>query len=78
MNYSHLNHHIPPVSEGVSDAWLRAMGRLGDYTALVMYQAEGREFEDLQADFDAVMASLEYIAEDDPSEGEGHCDHHHG
>jgi Ser/Thr protein kinase RdoA (MazF antagonist) len=36
MNYSHLNHHIPPVTEGVSDAWLRAMGRLGDYTALVV------------------------------------------
>jgi Ser/Thr protein kinase RdoA (MazF antagonist) len=36
MNFSHLNHHIPPVSEGVSDAWLRAMGRLGDYTGLVV------------------------------------------
>ena len=36
MNYSHLNHHIPPVTEGLSDAWLRAMGRLGDYTALVV------------------------------------------
>jgi Ser/Thr protein kinase RdoA (MazF antagonist) len=35
MNYSHLNHSIPPVTDGMSDAWLRAMGRLGDYTALV-------------------------------------------
>lgn len=36
MNYAHLNHYIPPVAEGVSDAWRRAMGRLGDYTALVV------------------------------------------
>jgi len=33
---------------------------LGDCTALVMYQAEGREFDDLRADFEAVMDSLEY------------------
>lgn len=39
---------------------------LGDYTALVMYQAEGREFEDLKADFEAVMSSLEYVVEDEP------------
>jgi hypothetical protein len=61
----------------VNSAAIRSI-LIGDYTALVMYQAEGREFEDLQADFDAVMASLEYIAEDEPSEGEGHRDHHHG
>ncbi|NTU80549.1 MAG: aminoglycoside phosphotransferase family protein [Chloroflexales bacterium] len=36
MDYSHLNHYVPPVAEGVSDAWQRAMGRLGDYTALVV------------------------------------------
>ncbi|PDW04548.1 aminoglycoside phosphotransferase family protein [Candidatus Viridilinea mediisalina] len=36
MNYSALNHYIPPVAEGVSDAWRRALGRLGDYTALVV------------------------------------------
>jgi Ser/Thr protein kinase RdoA (MazF antagonist) len=36
MSYAHLNHYIPPVAEGVSDAWRRAMGRLGDYTALVV------------------------------------------
>ena len=36
MNYSHLNHYVPPVAEGVSDAWRRALARLGDYTALVV------------------------------------------
>lgn len=36
MNYAHLNHYVPPVAEGVSDAWRRAMGRLGDYTGLVV------------------------------------------
>lgn len=36
MNYAHLNHFIPPVADGVSDAWRRALGRLGDYTALVV------------------------------------------
>lgn len=36
MDYSHLNHYVPPVAEGVSDAWQRAMERLGDYTALVV------------------------------------------
>ena len=35
MDYSHLNHYVPPVAEGVSDAWRRALARLGDYTALV-------------------------------------------
>jgi Ser/Thr protein kinase RdoA (MazF antagonist) len=36
MNYAHLNHYVPPIAEGVSDAWRRAMSRLGDYTALVV------------------------------------------
>lgn len=36
MNFAHLNHYVPPVAEGVSDAWRRAMARLGDYTALVV------------------------------------------
>lgn len=36
MNYSHLNHYIPPSAEGLSDAWKRVMARLGDYTALVV------------------------------------------
>lgn len=36
MNYAHLNHYIPPVTTGVSDAWRRTLGRLGDYTALVV------------------------------------------
>jgi Ser/Thr protein kinase RdoA (MazF antagonist) len=36
MNYAHLNHYIPPVAEGVTDAWRRVLGRLGDYTALVV------------------------------------------
>lgn len=48
----------------VSSAAIRSI-LLGDCTALVMYQAEDREFEDLQADFDAVMSSLEYVVEDD-------------
>lgn len=42
MDYSHLNHYLPPVSEGVSDAWRRAMGRLGDYTFLVVRTANLR------------------------------------
>lgn len=36
MDYAHLNHYIPPVAEGVSDAWRRTLGRLGDYTSLVV------------------------------------------
>jgi hypothetical protein len=37
MSYSHLNHYIPPSSEeGLSDAWRRSLGRLGDYTAIVV------------------------------------------
>jgi hypothetical protein len=43
----------------VNSASIRSID-VGDFTALVMYQAEGREFEDLQSDFEAVMASLEY------------------
>lgn len=42
MDYSQLNHYLPPVAEGVSDAWRRAMGRLGDYTALVVRAANLR------------------------------------
>jgi Ser/Thr protein kinase RdoA (MazF antagonist) len=42
MDYSHLNHYLPPVADGVSDAWRRAMGRLGDYTALVVRAANLR------------------------------------
>lgn len=62
----------------VNSAAIRSI-LIGDYTALVMYQAEGREFEDLQADFDAVMSSLEYvIEEDDGPECNEHGDHHHG
>jgi len=36
MDYASLNHDISPVAEGVSDAWRRALSRLGDYTALVV------------------------------------------
>jgi Ser/Thr protein kinase RdoA (MazF antagonist) len=37
MTYSHLNHYISPSSEeGLSDAWRRSLGRLGDYTAIVV------------------------------------------
>jgi hypothetical protein len=36
MDYSALNHYVPPVAEGVSDAWRRALARLGDFTALVV------------------------------------------
>lgn len=35
-DYSHLNHYVPPVAEGISDAWKRAMGRLGEYTAIIV------------------------------------------
>lgn len=42
MDYSHLNHYLPPVAEGVSDSWRRAMGRLGDYTSLVVRAANLR------------------------------------
>lgn len=42
MDYSHLNHYLPPVAEGVSDAWRRAMSRLGDYTSLVVRAANLR------------------------------------
>ncbi|HMQ30789.1 MAG TPA: aminoglycoside phosphotransferase family protein [Chloroflexaceae bacterium] len=42
MDYSHLNHYLPPVADGVSDAWRRAMGRLGDYTSLVVRSANLR------------------------------------
>lgn len=35
-NYSYLNHYIPPSSEGLSDPWKRALGRLGDYTMMVV------------------------------------------
>jgi Ser/Thr protein kinase RdoA (MazF antagonist) len=36
MDYSALNHYVPPVAEGVSDAWRRVLARLGDHTALVV------------------------------------------
>lgn len=36
MDYSHLNHDLPAVAGGLSDAWRRSLGRLGDYTALVV------------------------------------------
>lgn len=42
MDYSHLNHYVPPVAEGVSDGWRRALGRLGDYTSLVVRAANLR------------------------------------
>ncbi len=35
-DYTQLNHYVPPVAEGISDAWKRAMARLGDYTAIVV------------------------------------------
>ncbi|MEI7769330.1 MAG: phosphotransferase [Chloroflexales bacterium] len=36
-NYAHLNHYISPSSEeGLSNAWHRSLGRLGDYTAIVV------------------------------------------
>jgi Ser/Thr protein kinase RdoA (MazF antagonist) len=36
MIYTHLNHYVSPSSEeGLSDAWRRSLGRLGDYTAIV-------------------------------------------
>lgn len=36
IDYRHLNHYIPPASESLSDAWKRAMGRLGDITATIV------------------------------------------
>lgn len=37
MSYAHLNHYISPSSEeGLSDAWRRSLGRLGDYTAIIV------------------------------------------
>ena len=36
MDYTHLNHAIPPVSEGMSDAWRRLLAHLGEHTALVV------------------------------------------
>ncbi len=36
MDYTHLNHYVPPVSEGMSDAWRRLLAHLGEYTALVV------------------------------------------
>ncbi len=35
--YTHLNHYISPSSEeGLSEAWCRSLGRLGDYTAIIV------------------------------------------
>ncbi|MCS6879741.1 MAG: phosphotransferase [Oscillochloridaceae bacterium] len=36
MDYTHLNHAIPPVSEGMSDAWRRLLAHLGEHTALIV------------------------------------------
>jgi hypothetical protein len=36
IDYSQLNHYVPPVAEGISDTWKRAMARLGEYTAIVV------------------------------------------
>jgi Ser/Thr protein kinase RdoA (MazF antagonist) len=36
IDYSQLNHYISPsAEEGLSDAWRRSLGRLGDYTAIL-------------------------------------------
>ncbi|WP_129626037.1 aminoglycoside phosphotransferase family protein [Candidatus Oscillochloris fontis] len=35
--YAHLNHYISPSAEaGLSDAWRRSLGRLGDYSAILI------------------------------------------
>jgi Ser/Thr protein kinase RdoA (MazF antagonist) len=36
VDYTHLNHYIAPEIDGVSEAWKRVLGRLGDYTSLVV------------------------------------------
>lgn len=36
MPYDHLNHYVPPITEGISDAWRRTLSRLGDYTAIIV------------------------------------------
>ncbi|WP_129670387.1 aminoglycoside phosphotransferase family protein [Candidatus Chloroploca sp. Khr17] len=36
VDYSYLNHYVPPVTEGVSEPWRQALARLGDYTTLVV------------------------------------------
>ncbi|MFV9506275.1 MAG: phosphotransferase [Oscillochloridaceae bacterium umkhey_bin13] len=34
--FTHLNHYVPPVADGLSDAWRRVLARLGDDTATVV------------------------------------------
>ncbi|NJM06094.1 hypothetical protein HC891_07660 [Candidatus Gracilibacteria bacterium] len=36
IDYSHLNHHLAPEADGLSDAWRRVLGRLGEYTRLIV------------------------------------------
>jgi Ser/Thr protein kinase RdoA (MazF antagonist) len=43
--YTHLNHYVPPLVEGISDAWKRALARLGEYTALVVRALNLRPIE---------------------------------
>jgi hypothetical protein len=45
MNYAHLNVYIPPDSGGYSDAWSRVLGRLGDYTAIIIRELNMRPHE---------------------------------
>lgn len=42
MDYRSLNHQIKPVGAAMNDAWQRVLGRLGDYTALVVGAANLR------------------------------------
>ncbi|MEI7643493.1 MAG: phosphotransferase [Chloroflexales bacterium] len=37
ISFTHLNHYISPSSEeGLSEAWRRSLGRLGDYTSIIV------------------------------------------
>jgi hypothetical protein len=45
----------------VNSASLQSIG-LAEFTALVVFQGEGREFEQRQEEYEAVMRSLEYAS----------------
>ncbi|EFO81582.1 hypothetical protein OSCT_0598 [Oscillochloris trichoides DG-6] len=45
-SYAHLNHYISPSAEaGLSDAWRRSLGRLGDYSAILIRSLNLRPLE---------------------------------
>jgi hypothetical protein len=36
IDYAQLNHHLSAEADGLSDAWRRVLGRLGEYTRLIV------------------------------------------